>query len=157
MQMRVAAAPQHRAEAARVAQAQAGVVGEHQIHVIVGLRRSISGKYAQAAGHAQMNQHGAALHAQQQIFRAPFDLCDGVADQMLRQIHGHRPAQACIAHPHRGNFFTGHMRPDAAHGGFNFGQFRHGYIVSGSDKGVSAAACSERKKIHAAPKPVTSE
>ena len=71
MDLGIGGGPHHQSETARIAQAQDQTVAQLQIDMIVLLRRRAHGHQAQAAGHAEVNDEGAAAGGQQQILAAP--------------------------------------------------------------------------------------
>ena len=128
--------PQYGTEAARVVQAQHGAVGKHDIHMVVFVGRGnagiAGGKNAQAARHAQVNQHNAGGKTNQQIFGTARAFEHRLACQGVCQIIGNAPAQLGLANNGIGNGLAVDVRADAAQGGFDFGQFGHGFsLVAG--------------------------
>ncbi len=123
MSLRRLHGPQQSAEAAAVVEAQALTTGQHQIDVIVFLKRSVCGQDAQPARHTEVDDRGAGIGAQQQVLGAPVHLLDDLTREGRLEFLRHRPAQPGLPHPHLGHDLTGEMRRDAAPDGFDFGQF----------------------------------
>ena len=117
--------PQHRTEAARVVVAKDGAVFEFQIDVIVRPPRRRVAVYAQASGHAEMNDQRVAAEPEKQVFAAPVDAVDDAADQTTGQIARNRPAQPAVVDPDRRHFLPFYVRRDPATRGFNFRKFGH--------------------------------
>src|SRR5665213_687538 len=90
VQLRVARHVEETAEAAWIIEAHALPGGEYQIDVIVWVPGQVAGHNSQASRHAQMPQHRAPCHAQQQILGAPLDRVDPLAgeDLLLRMTRG---------------------------------------------------------------------
>jgi hypothetical protein len=119
--MHIAAMPQHRTEAARVAQPHQRAVSQRQIEVVVLFRRRAARQDAQAAGHAEMQDQCAAIEDNQQIFAAPLQRADSLPAHQFGQVFRDRPAQPGIADNGIRNSYSGEMRGEAAPGDFYFG------------------------------------
>src|SRR3972149_3099569 len=117
--------PQDAAEAARVAEAEARVFAENKISMIMLIRRGISGQDAQAAGHAEAQDHRAPVEIKDKIFGVPRKITQLPADQFSLERFRDRPAQAAIADDNVSDLFPDDMRCYAAADGLNFGQLRH--------------------------------
>ncbi len=125
MGSRITAMPQHRAEAARVAQAHQRAVAQHQIEVVMLIWWRVRGQDAQTAGHAQMQDQCAAAAIHQQIFGAALERTYLLSAQQLGQVFRDRPAQAAVADDGVRNRESGEMRGKPAPRDLYFGEFRH--------------------------------
>ncbi|MCY1290896.1 hypothetical protein D9M68_711460 [compost metagenome] len=137
--------PQHRAEAARIAEAQhhralgasctlgtLGTSGQHHVQVVVDAWRRRLRQHPQRAGHAEMHQQPAGRFGgvvadtlEQQVLAAAFDPPHHALRQAGFEIRLDRPAQPAVAHRHRFNAPSHHVRQQAAPGHLDLGQFRH--------------------------------
>src|SRR6185436_7958018 len=128
----VATRPEHRAKAARIAQAQA-LIAEQQVEVIVLARRRARRDEPQAARHAEMKNEVSIAAIDQQIFAAPANRAH-LASRERTYRAWNRPAQPRLAHCHGRNDLTDDMRCEPATGDLDFGQFRHrqGLLVRGT-------------------------
>ncbi len=89
------------------------------------------GKYAQAAGHAEVDEQDALGKMDEQVFGAPCAAQDGFAVEGAVQIGRDGVAQFCLADGGADDGFAGDVGRDAAQGGFDFGQFGHDVCVVG--------------------------
>ena len=117
--------PQHRAETARIAVAQ-HIGPQQQIDVIMSFRRGVGRQETQVAGHAQVDDQGAGIGAQQQVFGAAIDRTYRQAAQGGVQLRRYRPAQAGVADHGAAKLGVQQMGQNPAAGGFDFWQFWHG-------------------------------
>ena len=89
------------------------------------------GKYAQAAGHAEVDEQDALGKMDEQVFGAPCAAQDGFAVEGAVQIGRDGVAQFRLADGGADDRFAGDVGRDAAQGGFDFGQFGHDVCVVG--------------------------
>ena len=68
------------------------------VPVIVGLQRGVGFDQAQASRHAEMQDQGARVEADRDVFRAPFDASNGVTANGGFEVGRDRPAQSPFAH-----------------------------------------------------------
>src|ERR1041384_4205802 len=123
MRVDVGAGPQHRAEAARIAQPQ-NPVTKLKVEVIVLLRRSAGGQHAQAPGHSQVQDQMAVAAVDEEVFAAALyraHLAPREAVHVLR----HRPAQARLAHRDARDDASCELRLESAPRDLDFGKLRH--------------------------------
>ena len=114
--------PVHRAEAARIVEAQHRAIFEQPLEMVVLEARRVLRHDPQVPRHAEVqNQRAAIVEMKQQVFGAAGDALDAPTLQSLRQIARHLPAQPCFVHAQHTHTFTDHVRLDAATGGFDFG------------------------------------
>ena len=59
---------------------------EHEVDVVVQLRRRVRREHAQRARHAEMHEQGAALEVEQQVLRAPAHLAQAREVRLLRAL-----------------------------------------------------------------------
>jgi len=88
------------AEAARIVISQHPAIVEREIPVIVGLQSCAELHQAQAPRHPQVQDQGAGVEADQEVFRAPLDRTHGLSANGGLEVGGNRPAQAALAHGH---------------------------------------------------------
>jgi hypothetical protein len=118
--------PQHRTEAARVAQAHQRAVAEQQIEMVMLIWWRVRWQDAQTAGHTQVQDQCAAAAIHQQVFGAALERMYLLSAQQLRQVLLDRPAQAAVADDGVRNRESGEMRGKPAPRDLYFGEFRHG-------------------------------
>ncbi len=119
MRVDIVGCPEHGAEAPRIAQPQ-HAVAQHEVEVIVFLRRCARREHAQASGHAQMQYQMAVAAIDQQIFAAPFHRAYRAPGKLAHSLR-HRPAQPRLAYFDGRNNPAGKLRRKAAARHFNFG------------------------------------
>jgi hypothetical protein len=117
--------PQHGAEAPRIVESQHAARRQTQIDVIVASRRNARGRHPQAAGHAQVDDEGAASGFHEQILGSSADPEDPLAGQFPIESAGYRPAQLALTDGDAVDDLAVQPGFDAAARRFNFGQFRH--------------------------------
>lgn len=112
---------QHRAEAARVAQAQDRSVVEAPVDVVVA-RSGLRGLgEAQAPRHAEMDELGDSAEVEQQVFAAPGEAVEREAPQLRVEVGRDRPAQTRLANDDAGQHATLQTGRQAGAGGLDFG------------------------------------
>jgi gamma-glutamyltranspeptidase/glutathione hydrolase len=112
--------PQHRAETARVPEAQNTLPAEYDVDVVVGRWRLVYREDTQASGHPQMDDQGAVRGAEQEILRPALECRELPADEFLCEPARHGLAQIAIANDDRRYRLPENMGFDAATGGFDF-------------------------------------
>src|SRR5712692_5412282 len=120
----VPGAPQHHAEAARIAKTQRRAA-ENEIQMIVLAWGRLRVDHAQAPRHAQMHDERAAVALEQQILATPRQPFYQPADDEAREVPRHAPAQIGVAHGDARDGLAEHERLDAAACDLDFGQLRH--------------------------------
>src|SRR5437879_3249878 len=120
----VPGAPQHHAEAARIAEAQRRAA-ENEIQMIVLARGRPRVDHAQAPRHAQMQDERAAVALEQQILATPHQPFYDPPDDEACEVPRHAPAQIGVAHGDAGDGLAEHERLDAAAGDLDFRQLWH--------------------------------
>ena len=100
MLRRILFRPMQTAETPRVVKSQDPAAVQNQIPVIMLFRRRVAADQAQAAGHPEMQDHGAGLQTDEQVLRAPIDAADDLIAHRRFEFCGNRPAQAPVAHDH---------------------------------------------------------
>ena len=127
--LRWPAGPVQAAEAARVGQAQDTLLAEDKVNVVVFPDGCCGIDNTQTSGHAEMHDGRAASGAKQQVLGTPADTVDGLSREFLAEPCRYRPPQVGVAYDNPYHTFAGDVGCDAAAGGFDFGQFRHGVMI----------------------------
>jgi hypothetical protein len=106
MLQRVSSRPEQCAKAPRIAEPEAGVIIKNNINMIMFARVYCSGNDAQPAGHAEVNNHAAAMTAKDEIFGPALNRADNLPAQHPGEISWYGPAQFWSAHYHPVNAFA---------------------------------------------------
>jgi hypothetical protein len=112
-----------RSESARIVEgeAMAGCREDHMVMAVKGI-----GVEAEAAGHAEVEEERIPpVGGDEAIFGAAGDPGDGRALETLPEVGGDRPAKVRAARFDRGQPLAFEERREAAHDGFDFGEFGH--------------------------------
>jgi hypothetical protein len=118
--------PAHRAETARVMEAQAQTVGKEQIDMIMFLHRGALREDAQVSAHPQMDQDRSLFQVEQKVFAPSPEIEQALPGHPPGKIGVHRQTQATI--PHHGTLQTlsQQMGGNTQTGDLDFRQFGHG-------------------------------
>src|SRR6185369_1560563 len=112
--------PEHRAETARITQAQDPVT-KLKVEVIVFLRRGAGRQHAQAARHSEVEDQVAVAAVDEKILAAALDRAHGAAREAMH-LPRHRPAQARLAHRAARDHAPGELRLESAPRDLDFGK-----------------------------------
>src|ERR1700723_3742848 len=116
--------PMQTAEASRGVESQNSSAVQHQIPVIVRLGQRAAADQAQAAGHPEMQDQGAALQTNENVFGASIDAQDFLIAHGRFEIGRDRPTQAPISDDHIEDAMADERWRNAASRGFYFGKLR---------------------------------
>ena len=112
----------HRAEAARIVEAQHVAILEQPLEVIVLQPRCLLRQHSQVARHAEVqHQRAAIVEMKQQVLGAPADALEASTLEPLRQICGDCPPESGFVHAEQAHASSHHVRLNAPTGGFDFG------------------------------------
>jgi hypothetical protein len=122
---RVAGDEVHAAETPRVIEAHAPPPRQHEVDMVMGLRRLGGVDQAQAPRHAEVDDQRATVGADEQVLGAPRDALHPAALEGRLEARRQPPAQAPVAHHDRGDALALEHRRKAAAGGLDLGELRH--------------------------------
>src|SRR5688572_1610494 len=97
MRQRIVFRPKEAPESTRIVEAHAQAGVEHDVDVIVQLRRRGAGQQPQASGHSQVQDHRAALEVEQQVLRASPQVAHALTGSSLSELSRYTPSQARLA------------------------------------------------------------
>ncbi len=117
-----------RAEAAGIDEADEGAIVGFEGQVLVRQRGGID---RHPAGHAEMDQHRQrAVEPHEHVFATAAEAFDAGAGEELHEALGDRPAQVGPGEDDPGEAAAFELGGEAAHHGFDFGEFRHGAFAA---------------------------
>jgi hypothetical protein len=114
--------PMQTAEAPRIVEPQHPTAIHANVPVIVALGRGVLLDQAQASRHAEMQDHGAGVDADQNVLCAPLDAAHGLAANGGLEVRSDGPAKAPFAHDDLDDAPLQQSRRNAASRRFYFGE-----------------------------------
>ena len=123
------------AETPVVVKSQNQAAVQNEIPVNMRFLRRAAAYQAQAAGHPEMQDHGAGLQTDQQVLRAPIDTAHDLMTHSGFESVRDRPTQATIANDHIDDAMIHESRRNAASRRFYFRKLRQqlrswaGYLI----------------------------